>query len=80
MKSTWNQEEKCRIFQCPVCGYVYKDHYSDYGKNHGEPFIACIDGVTIEVQRDYAPSKIVKLTRYICPSCGVIQVDTSSLD
>lgn len=80
MKSTWNQEEICRRYECPVCGYVYNDHYKDSTKNVGTPFIECIDGVTVEIPRDYAPNKIEKLKRYICPCCGVIQVDISSLD
>lgn len=81
MKSIWNQEERCRVYTCHVCGHVYHDYYDDRRyQNKEKPFIETLDGVTVSIPRDYAPDKVEKITRYICPECGVVQVDVSSLD
>ena len=81
MKSVYNSEEHCRVSTCSICGYTYHEYYNENRlTNKEKPFIEAMDGITVSIPRDYAPDKILKLTRYICPECGCVQIDTSDLD
>lgn len=81
MKSVWSAEESCRIYTCPVCGHTYHDYYDDRrSQNKEAPFIEAVDCLAVSLPRDYAPDKIIKATKYICPECGIVQVDANGLD
>jgi rubredoxin len=81
MKSSYDNENNCRVYTCPVCGYVYHEYY-DYTKsrqNPEEPFIAMAEVLLYDKPRDYAPNELVRLQHYACPKCGILQIDTSDV-
>jgi predicted RNA-binding Zn-ribbon protein involved in translation (DUF1610 family) len=84
MKSYYDQEQRSRVYKCPVCGHEYKDRYyiKEGNTEHKQntPFVESVDALTIEVHRDYQPNKLIKATRYVCPNCGVVQIDALHFD
>ncbi len=81
MKSSYDNENNCRVMKCPVCGHTYHDYY-DYSKsntNSEEPFIVMEEVLLYEEPRDYAPNALVRLQHYACPKCGILQIDVNDI-
>ena len=80
MKIIW--EKNCIIYECSVCSYKYKEKNSSdpnrfkiddgFGK---EPFLEGIHQFIHEEKRDYGPSVNIKKNVYVCPKCGVMQIN-----
>lgn len=75
MKSIWS--DGCRIMVCPVCNHTHKDDFK--GNTEGEPFIRLAEPLLYEEERDYAPSRILRVPHYACPECGTTQIDLSDV-
>lgn len=81
MKSSYDNENNCRVYTCPVCGHVYHEYY-DYTKNQTnseEPFIKLAEVLLYEKPRDYGPDELVRVYHYACPKCGILQVDVNDI-
>lgn len=67
---------------CGVCRYKYF-YYYDYDKqreNQEKPFVKMEEPLFYEVSRPWEGSRLERITQYVCPVCGVVQVDTNSLE
>lgn len=65
---------------CPVCKYVCHEYY-DYEKqckNPEKPFIK-LEGPVNYIVPETRGSKLKILYQYICPQCGVVQIDPNLL-
>ncbi len=81
MKSSYDNENNCRVMKCPVCKYKYHEYY-DYSKqrlNNEEPFIRMEEVLLYEEPRDYGPNALVRLQHYACPKCGILQIDVNDI-
>ena len=81
MKSSYDNENNCSVYTCPICGYVYHEYY-DYKQqqmNNEEPFIEMAEVLLFEKARDWAPKELIRCKHYACPRCGVLQIDTSEI-
>lgn len=81
MKSSYDSENKCRVYKCPVCGHTYHEYY-DYDErrqNTEEPFIVMAEVLLYDKPHDYAPNELVRLYHYACPKCGVLQIDLNDV-
>lgn len=80
MKSHYDSEENCKVFNCPACGHTYHEYYDNRSYTNTEaPFLQSVQPLLYNKQHDYAPSECVKLTQYICPKCGTLQIDLNDI-
>lgn len=81
----YDHDNKFALYECPVCGYTHKEYYASktsytdadkekYGK---EPFIEGEVKFIHMESVDYAPDRVRQRTVYVCPKCGVLQLDSS---
>lgn len=81
MKSSYDNENVCRIYKCPVCGHVYHEYYNHEKAiaNKEEPFIVMAEVLLYDKPRDYAPNELIRLQHYACPKCGILQIDVNDI-
>lgn len=68
------------IMTCGTCGYIYNHRYDgtvSVGSN--KQFVELCEPVLYEKQREYESNTVHRLTQYVCPKCGTIQVDINDL-
>ena len=76
MRTYYNPNKHCTVFVCPQCGYTYHD-YSDLTKhvqNKEQPFLVVSEQL---VDVDLDRYRTIRIKHYACPSCGIIQIDSS---
>lgn len=77
MRTFYDSNKCCTVYTCPHCNYTYHE-YSDYDKhtdNNEEPFIVMCE-VLLTGTSD---GRLIRLPQYACPSCGILQIDTSDV-
>lgn len=81
MKSSYDADNNCRVYECPVCGYVYHEYYNytQQKTNEEKPFIALPEPLLIKTPRDYNAMQVTRIIHYACPQCGILQIDTSDI-
>ena len=69
------------MYDCAACGYSYMEETTPDGiRNYGTPFIEVTDKLLYVKSIEFDSDKIVKLSQYICPQCGILQVCTTDLE
>ena len=84
MNVKYDHDNKFVTYECPVCKYTHKEYYSsktsytDEDKlNYGrDPFIEGEVKFIHTESVDYAPDRVRQRTVYVCPRCGVMQLNT----
>ena len=83
----YDHNGKFVLYECSVCRYTHKEYYDGktiytevdnmmYGK---KPFIEGETQFLHTEEVDYAPDRLVKSTVYVCPRCGVLQLDVDGV-
>lgn len=76
---SWEDSSYTEACECSYCHYRYKKKvtsgWDDNVLEGDKPFVRILEVALYEDEyRD-----VQKITRYICPKCGIVQVDVSDL-
>ena len=79
MKANYNYEEQYVEQVCGCCGHVHREYWKNRSETHPnektEPFIKCETDLLCTEEVSYGPDRLVKKTMYVCPTCGMVQVE-----
>ena len=76
---SWDDSSYTEVYECGHCHYRYKRKFKcgedDTIYEGDKPFVRILEVALYEDEyRD-----VQKITRYICPKCGIIQVDVGDI-